>query len=292
MMAGYVANKLAVIGVGLIGGSLALALREAGAVEQVSGVDVSESNLEVALARGIVDSASLDPAEGVRDADMVVLATPVRAMRGALEAALPGLAPDAVITDVGSVKEDVIARLEPLMPQTAALVPGHPVAGTEKGGAAAAFSSLFHGRFCVLTPTPRTPEHALNRVRALWSAAGSQVVEMEADRHDRIMAVVSHLPHMVAYTMVDTVDERERLVGRLLEFSAGGFRDFTRVASSDPVMWRDIALSNREALLDAMTCFETIWKTLKEHIVSGDEKALEDFFIRARALRARLPQPK
>lgn len=291
-MAEYVVNKLAVIGVGLIGGSLALALREAGAVAQVSGVDVSESNLEVALARGIVDSASSDPAEGVRDADMVVLATPVRAMRGALEAALPGLASDAVITDVGSVKEDVIAQIEPLVPQTAALVPGHPVAGTEKGGAAAAFSSLFRGRFCVLTPTPRTPEHALDRVRALWRAAGSQVVEMEASRHDRIMAVVSHLPHMVAYTMVNTVEERERLAGRLLEFSAGGFRDFTRVASSDPVMWRDIALSNREALLDAMTCFETLWKTLKEHIASGDEKALEDFFIRARALRARLPQVK
>ena len=278
-------GKLAVIGVGLIGGSFALALKKARAVREVVGIGRSRANLDTALELGIADVVTDDPAAGVNDADLVFLATPVLTMRRATQAILPHLKEGAVITDAGSVKAEVVRQLEPLLPPHVHLVPGHPIAGTEKSGAAAAFATLFQNRNCILTPTPRTDPQALALVARLWELAGSRVVLMDVERHDHVLAAISHLPHMVAYALVNAVSSCERFQENILEFSAGGFRDFTRIASSDPVMWRDIALTNREALLEMMACFEAFFAELKADIAAGDGERLRDFFARSKASR-------
>ena len=277
--------RLAVIGVGLIGGSLALALKAAGAVGEVVGIGRGLENLEKALELGVVDRFTRDLAEGVGEADLVFLSTPVLTLDEVAAAVIPHMKRGAVLTDGGSVKGAVLRAIEPLLPEGIHFVPGHPVAGTEKSGAEAAFATLYKGRRCILTPTVRTDPGALDLVRKAWEAAGSEVVVMEAEKHDRILAAISHLPHMVAYSLVNAVGSYDRYEENILEYSAGGFRDFTRIASSDPTMWRDIALTNREALVEMMERFTAFFVELKEDILLGDGDKLYEFFLRSKRSR-------
>jgi len=278
-------GRLAVIGVGLIGGSLALALRDAGVVDDIVGAGRSIENLETALELEIVDRYCLDPVEAVHGADLVFLSTPVQTFGTLAGQLLPAMKPGAILTDGGSVKGEVIRRIEPLLPPGIAFVPGHPIAGTENSGATAAFSTLYRDKRCILTPTPSTPAAALETVRRMWQVAGSEVVVMEVEKHDRILAAISHLPHMIAYTLVNAVGSYDHFEENILEYSAGGFRDFTRIASSDPTMWRDIALTNREALLEMMERYEKFLAELKEDIRSGEGQKLYDFFLKSKLLR-------
>lgn len=277
--------RMAIVGVGLIGGSLALALKEAGAVGEVVGIGRGLANLEKALELGVVDRITQDLAEGVAGADLVFLATPVLTLSQVAAAAAPHMKQGAILTDGGSVKESVARDIEPLMPAGVHFVPGHPIAGTENSGAEAAFATLYRGRRCILTPTENTNPEALELVRRAWEIAGSEVVLMDVEKHDRILAAISHLPHMVAYSLVNAVGSYDRYEENILEYSAGGFRDFTRIASSDPTMWRDIALTNRDALLEMMECCETFFAELKEDVRSGEGDKLYEFFLRSKQLR-------
>jgi len=278
-------DKLAVVGVGLIGGSLALALKEAGAVGHVVGIGRGLPNLETALRLGLVDSITRDLKEGVTDADVIFLATPVQALGPVCGQAMPHLKPGAIITDGGSVKQAVIEAIEPYLRSDVHFVPGHPIAGTENSGAEAAFATLYRDRRCILTPTEKTSEDALASIRRMWQLVGSQVVVMDVEKHDRVLAAISHLPHMVAYALVNAVGAYDRYDENVLEYSAGGFRDFTRIASSDPTMWRDIALTNREALVEMMEQFETSFNELKEDILLGSGERLFEFFRRSKQSR-------
>lgn len=277
--------RLAIIGVGLIGGSLALALKAAGAVGEVVGIGRGQANLEKALELGVVDRITRDAAVGVRDADLVFLATPVLALPDVAASIAPYLKPGAILTDGGSVKGSVARTIEPLLPPGVHFVPGHPIAGTEKSGAEAAFATLYRGRRCILTPTDKTDRGALDLVRRIWETAGSEVVLMDVEKHDRVLAAISHLPHMVAYSLVNAVSTYDRYEENILEYSAGGFRDFTRIASSDPTMWRDIALTNRDALLEMMERFERFFAELKEDVRCGDGAKLFEFFLRSKERR-------
>jgi len=285
MMKTFYIDKLAVIGVGLIGGSLALALKEVGAVGHVVGVGRGLANLETALRLGVVDSFTQSLAEGVADADLVFLATPVQSLGTVAEQAMPHLKPGAILTDGGSVKQAVIDAIEPHLRDDVHFVPGHPIAGTENSGAEAAFAGLYRDRRCILTPTRRTSEAAIESICRMWQLVGSQVVMMEVDKHDRVLAAISHLPHMVAYALVNAVGAYDRYGENILEYSAGGFRDFTRIASSDPTMWRDIALTNRDALVEMMGQFETFFAELKEDVASGSDERLFEFFRRSKKSR-------
>jgi prephenate dehydrogenase len=276
---------MTVVGVGLIGGSLARVLREKGAVGEIVGVGRKEPNLRRAVELGVIDRYSQDPGEGVRGADLVFLATPVCSMTSLLRKIAPFLSPGCIVTDGGSVKETVVAACEPLMPAGTYFVGGHPIAGTEKSGVDASFSTLFQGKRCIVTPTRSTDSQALDTVVRMWETAGSEVVRMDSARHDRIVAAISHLPHMVAYSLVNAVDGYDRMNESILSFSAGGFRDFTRIASSDPAMWRDIALMNREAILELMDSFSGYFDRLRALIETGDGDALEEFFAESKKTR-------
>jgi len=284
-MAEILIPRLAIIGVGLIGGSLALALKEAGAVGEVVGYGRGKPNLEKALELGVVDRYSRDPLEAVKDADVVFLATPVQTLAEVTRQFLPGLKPGAIITDGGSVKGEVAKSLEPLMPEGIYFVPGHPIAGTENSGAEAAFATLYRGKRCILTPTEKTNPQALALVERMWQIVGSEVVKMSLEKHDKVLAAISHLPHMVAYSLVNAVGSYDHYEENILEYSAGGFRDFTRIASSDPTMWRDIAETNREALLEMMGQFEIFFAELKADVAQGSGEKLFEFFHRSKQLR-------
>ncbi len=278
-------DRLCLIGVGLIGGSLALALKQAGEVGSVIGVGRGAANLEEALRIGIIDEASHDPASAVEGADMVVLAVPVGATGRVCEQIRDHLDAEAVLTDVGSVKGDVVAQVSAAFGGVPAnFVPGHPIAGTEKSGASAAFPTLYHDRRVLLTPLPETRPEALARVRRVWEIAGAEVETMDVAHHDAVLAATSHLPHMLAFGLVDSLARREDS-GEIFRYAAGGFRDFTRIASSDPVMWRDICLHNRQALLDAMARFEMEMAELRQAIENGDADTLAEIFSRAKAAR-------
>lgn len=276
---------LTVIGVGLIGGSFSLALKAAGVVGRVVGVDQDVDNLAVALQRGVIDEIAPSLAAGVLEANVVFVAVPVGSVTRVVAQAAPFLAPGAVVTDGGSVKNELVQACERLMPAGVQFVGGHPIAGTEHSGAAAAFATLYQGRRCILTPTLKTDAAALELVSSLWHAAGSQVECMDAATHDRVFAAVSHLPHMVAYALVHAVAGSAEEEENILAFSAGGFRDFTRIASSDPVMWRDIALMNRGALLEMLDRYHTEFTALRQRIASGDGPWLEEFFKTSKRLR-------
>lgn len=277
--------KLAVVGVGLIGGSLALALKATGSVGQVVGIGRSQANLDKAMELRVVDSITQDLAAGVADADVVFLATPVLTLGPVARQAMPYLKAGAILTDGGSVKQAVIDEIEPFLRDDVHFVPGHPIAGTEYSGAEAAFASLYQGRRCILTPTARTAPAALATVHAMWEAVGCEVVAMDVDKHDRVLAAISHLPHMVAYALVNAVGAYDRYQENILEYSAGGFRDFTRIASSDPTMWRDIALTNRDALIEMMGQFESFFGELKDDVARGDNERLFEFFRRSKESR-------
>ncbi|MEA3465398.1 MAG: prephenate dehydrogenase/arogenate dehydrogenase family protein [Thermodesulfobacteriota bacterium] len=293
-MCGVILKKLAIVGVGLIGGSLALALKKAGVVRTVSGWDADGENLKLAGQLGVVDVVADCVAEAVKDADLVVLAVPVGSMLLAAQAVLPHMQAGAVLSDTGSVKQSVVEEVESLAQQAGVyFVGGHPISGTERSGAGAAFAQLYRGKRCILTPTSVTDARALALVEQVWQAAGSVVVMMDVVKHDRILAAISHLPHMIAYSLVNSVSSYDRYSENILDFSAGGFRDFTRIASSDPVMWRDIALSNRESLLEMITQFEQFLAELKQDIASCDEARLFEFFHRSKISRdAILPPPQ
>jgi prephenate dehydrogenase len=284
-MSDFFVPKLAVVGVGLIGGSFALALKDAGLVGEIVGIGRGRANLETAREKGIIDAFTHSLAEGVTGADVVFLSTPVQTLSKVAAEVLPHMKAGAILTDGGSVKADVVAAIEPMLPAGIHFVPGHPVAGTEQSGAAAAFATLYRGRRCILTPTPRTDAGALERIKYLWQAAGSEVVVMTPEKHDRILAAISHLPHMVAYALVDAVGKCSGKNENILDFSAGGFRDFTRIASSDPTMWRDIALSNRTALLEVIQNFEKSLAEVKQDIATGNGERLFDFFLRSKQKR-------
>ena len=284
-MTDFMIDKLAVAGVGLIGGSLALALKQAGAVGHVVGIGREQANLETALRRGVVDRYTVDPAEGVQDADVVFLATPVQALGPVAREMMPHLKSGAILTDGGSVKRAVIDAIEPFLREDVHFVPGHPIAGTENSGAEAAFATLYRERRCILTPSDNTDRGALDKIKAMWQRVGSQVVIMEVEKHDRVLAAISHLPHMVAYALVNAVGAYDRYDENILEYSAGGFRDFTRIASSDPTMWRDIALTNREALVEMMEQFETFFAELKADVDVGSAERLFEFFRRSKQSR-------
>jgi len=271
-------NRLAVIGVGLIGGSLARVLREKGEVGEIVGIGRGAANLRKAVELGVIDRFEHDLKKGVADADMVFLATPVCTIPGIVAEIAPALAPGAILTDGGSVKEEITLRCEELTPERAHFIGGHPIAGTENSGVAASFSTLYKGKRCILTPTPRSDSAALEKVRRMWEIAGSEVVLMDPRKHDKVLAAVSHLPHMVAYSLVNAVGDYDGCDENILKYSAGGFRDFTRIASSDPAMWRDIALQNRSAVLEMMDLFAATYAELRSLVEKSDATGLEKFF--------------
>ena len=278
-------NRLAVIGVGLIGGSLARALRKAGAVGEIVGIDHDGENLRRARELGVVDRCAASTAEGVSGADLVFISVPVCSIAAVVREITPHLAPGAIITDGGSVKGDVVAACEPLMSPGVHFVGGHPIAGTEHSGVEASFASLYEGKRCIVTPTPHTDTAALGTVVRMWEAAGSEVVVMDAEKHDRVVAAISHLPHMVAYALVNAVEGYDRFDEGILRYSAGGFRDFTRIASSDPAMWRDIALMNRAGVIEMMDHFADYFLRLRALVAAGDAAGLEQFFRESKESR-------
>ncbi len=279
---------MVVAGVGLIGGSLGLAARQRSLVGEVVGYGRGEANLATALSRGAVDRYSRSAAEAARGADLLVLAVPVRSTRTVAEQLLPHAVRDVVVIDAGSVKREVVAAMEALVAPPAAFVGCHPIAGTELSGAANAAGELFDGQLCVLTPTAKTDARALERVRSLWEGVGMCIESMPADEHDRLLALVSHLPHAVAYALIAGI-EAERVGGRdPLAYSGGGLRDTTRIAASPAEMWRDVFLDNRAEMLSAIDGFGAALARLREEIERGDGSALDVSLGRARAARSRL----
>lgn len=284
-------DKLAIIGVGLMGGSLARALRERDEVGEIVGYGRTIANLDEAIALNVIDHAETSIAAAVDGADMIVLAVPVGAMREVLDAAAPAIGSHAVVTDVGSVKQTVIdAARAALGPRFASFVPGHPIAGTEQSGARAARGNLYEDRRVILTPGPETDPTATERVTAMWRAVGAEVVSMPAADHDRVLAASSHLPHALAYALVDMLvrldDHRS-----IFECAGGGFRDFTRIAASDPVMWRDICLANREPLLALLEQYQENLRLLGEALERADGEWLRETFARAKRAREGLHGP-
>jgi prephenate dehydrogenase len=278
-------ERLAIIGVGLIGGSFARALREAGAVKSVVGIGRSRSNLEEALSLGICDEVTQDAVEGVRGAQMVFISVPVCSIPAVVREIAPALSPGCIVTDGGSVKTSIVRECEALMPAGCFFIGGHPIAGTEHSGASASFATLYRGKRCILTPTELTDAAALDLVARLWKLSGAVVCSMEPDHHDRIFAEISHLPHVVAYALVHAVGTADVEGENVLSYTAGGFRDFTRIASSDPVMWRDIALMNREALLKSIDGFSASLAELRQRIDRSDSSGLAEFFTIAKQFR-------
>jgi cyclohexadieny/prephenate dehydrogenase len=279
-------ERLALIGIGLINGSLALALRKAGVVGEVVACARGDVTRARALDRGLCDRAVRDPAEAVDGADLVVLGVPPGACGDVARAMRPGLTAAAIVTDVGSVKAQIVRDVVPHLPDRRRFVPGHPVAGTEHSGPDAAFDSLFQNRRCVLTPIEDTDAAAVVQVRAMWEAVGARVDTMTPEHHDRVLAITSHLPHLIAYTIVGTVaDLEDEARTEVFKYAAGGFTDFTRIAASDPTMWRDVFLNNREAVLEMLGRFTEDLVALQRAIRWGEGDKLFELFTRTRTLR-------
>ncbi len=280
-------RKMVIIGVGLIGGSLALACREKGIVSEITGVGRSEKNLREAVALKAIDAYSFKAEDAVRGADLIILATPVRSLIRLAAEIAPHLTPGAIVTDVGSVKGPLI-EIEEILPAGTYFVAGHPVAGKEKAGVNAATPQLFQDAKCILTPTSKTNPEAVDTVQKMWEIAGARVMRMTPEAHDHVFAAVSHLPHVVAYALVNTLLELEKESDGLISYSAGGFRDFTRIAASHPEMWRDICLMNRDNVLDMLERYERSIARLKSLIQSDDAEGLYGAFETARQVREKL----
>lgn len=278
-------KRVAVVGLGLIGSSIARAIRERLPQVAVTGHDASGDVREKAHELGLCDRIADDPAAAVADADLVILAVPVGRMADAAAAIAPGLKTGAIISDVGSSKAGVAEALAKALPDHV-VIPAHPVAGTENSGPAAGFATLFEGRWCIVTPGAGAPGDAVAAVTGFWQALGARVETMDAAHHDMVLAVTSHLPHLIAYTIVGTASELEEVTeSEVIKYSAGGFRDFTRIAASDPVMWRDVFLANKDAVLATLQRFNEDLTALQQAIRRGDGAKLEDWFTRTRAIR-------
>jgi cyclohexadieny/prephenate dehydrogenase len=278
--------RVALIGIGLIGSSLARVIRRDCLSDHIAVCARSEATLSAATELGIADSTTTDPAVAVKNADLVVICAPLGAYAAIAEAMAPGLKPGAIVTDVGSAKGCVITDVGPSLPPGVHFVPGHPVAGTEHSGPEAGFAELFRGRHCILTPPEGANEDAVDRVTGLWRAAGMRVERMSAEHHDQVLALTSHLPHLIAYTIVSTAtDLEDDLKLQVVRYSAGGFRDFTRIAASDPVMWRDVFLKNRDAVLEMLQRFTEDMTALQRAIRWGEGETLQKKFTETRAIR-------
>jgi prephenate dehydrogenase len=276
---------MAIAGVGLIGGSLARAVKERGAVKEVVGVGRNEERLKRACEAGILDSYTARIDDSLDTVDLMVIATPVCMIADLAKQMIPFFKEGTIITDVGSVKKEIVQQVESFMPDTLHFVGGHPIAGTENSGFEHSFSSLFENRKCILTPVESTNQPALKQVRELWSRVGSIVVCLDCDEHDEILAAVSHLPHIVAYGMVNCLLTIEGFEENIFSFSAGGFKDFTRIAGSDPAMWRDITLMNRDKLLSMIERFQSYLDELKEAIEQKDAEKLFAEFQKSRTFK-------
>jgi len=286
-------ERVAFIGIGHIGSSLARVVLRDKLAGRITACANRAETLETVKRLKLADSVTTDPAAAVKDADLVVLATPLSAYGAVAQAIAPALRPGAILTDVGSVKSLVLREVKPLLPPEIHLVPGHPVAGTENSGPESGFPEVFRGRWCILTPVPGGDAAALDKVTRLWQAAEMEVVTMDAEHHDTVLAITSHLPHLIAYTIVGTAtDLEETLKSDVIKFSASGFRDFTRIAASDPVMWRDIFLNNREAVLAVLQRFNEDLTALQRAIRWGEGDKLQALFTRTRAIRRSIIEAK
>ncbi len=285
-MADVMFEKVAFIGMGLIGSSMARRMRADGLAQEIICCARSKETRAKALDLGLATKAVENPAAAVYGADLVVVATPIGSYGTVAEAIAPVLKAGAIVTDVGSVKQSVVETMSAHLPSMACFVPGHPIAGTEHSGPEAGFPELFEGRWTILTPTDDTDAEALERVSALWRAMGAMVDHMTPAHHDRVLAITSHLPHLIAYTIVGTAtDLEDDLRQEVIKYSASGFRDFTRIAASDPVMWRDIFLNNKEATLEILQRFSEDLTALQRAIRRGEGQELEDLFARTRKIR-------
>ena len=279
-------DRVALIGLGLIGSSLGHAMKRGGLAKHVAGHARSEATRKRALEIGFIDSAHETAAEAVKDADLVVVCTPVGALGQVAAEIEPHLKKGAILTDVGSVKLAVIRDMGPYVPEGVHFIPGHPIAGTEESGPDAGFPELFDGRWCILTPVPGTDKDAVEKLSAFWTECGSKVDVMEPKHHDMVLAIVSHLPHIIAYNIVGTASDLETVTqSEVIKYSASGFRDFTRLAASDPTMWRDVCLNNKEPILEMLARFSEDLTALQRAIRWGDGDQLFDLFTRTRAIR-------
>jgi cyclohexadieny/prephenate dehydrogenase len=277
--------RVSVIGLGLIGSSILRAVREAMPTVHLTGHDGDAAVRETVRALDLCDDVTDTAGTSVTDADLVILCVPVGAMGEVAESIAADLPPEAIVSDVGSSKAGVAAALASALPNNA-VVPAHPVAGTERSGPDAGFAALFHHRWCILTPMPGTPEAAVLRVTEFWKRLGAEVETMEPAHHDKVLAITSHLPHLIAYTIVGTASDLESVTqSEVIKYSAGGFRDFTRIAASDPTMWRDVFLTNKDAVLEMLQRFSEDLTALQRAIRWGDGDALFDLFTRTRAVR-------
>jgi cyclohexadieny/prephenate dehydrogenase len=287
-------ERLTLIGAGLIGSSLARrAMQDSAIAREIVVCDSAASVCERVRELGIAHRVEQDPVAAVRDADGVLLCVPVGVLGSVAAEIMPHLKPGAVLSDVGSTKQSMLREILPILRDDVALVPGHPLAGTEYSGPDAGFATLFEGRWCLLTPPEDTDREAVARVERLWQLCGAMTREMDAAHHDRVLAIVSHLPHLLAFTICGTADDlADETRAEVLEFAASGFRDFTRIAASDPVMWRDVFLSNREALLEMLARFTEDAQAMARAIRWGDEAFIVDKIQRGRAIRRSLIELK
>jgi cyclohexadieny/prephenate dehydrogenase len=279
-------QRVALVGIGLIGSSIAHAVREHGLAEHIAITTRSDTTLVRAKELNLGDSYHADAKDAVKNADIVVISVPLSACRAVAIEIADGLKPGAIVTDVSSCKASVIADMGPHIPDGVHFVPGHPIAGTEHSGPDAGFANLFNGRWCILTPPKNTNQNAVEKISDLWKKMGSMVEVMEPEHHDQVLAITSHLPHLIAYSIVDTATNlQDDLKQEVIKFSASGFRDFTRIAASDPVMWRDIFMKNRDAVLEVLGQFSEDLAALQRAIRRGEADKLEEVFTRTREIR-------
>ncbi|TIX92596.1 prephenate/arogenate dehydrogenase family protein [Rhizobium sp. P44RR-XXIV] len=279
-------DRIALIGIGLIGSSIAHDIKRLGLAKEVVVSTRSSETLKRAEELKLGDRYTPSSAEAVKDADLVIVSVPVGASESVAKEISAHLKPGAIVTDVGSTKASVIAQMQPHMPANVHFIPGHPLAGTEKSGPDAGFAGLFEGRWCIFTPVPGTDEVAIRKLREFWQTLGSRVDEMDPEHHDKVLAIVSHLPHLIAYNIVGTADDLETVTeSEVIKYSASGFRDFTRLAASDPTMWRDVCLHNRDAILEMLSRFSEDLASLQRAIRWGDGDKIFELFTRTRAIR-------